>query len=79
MLAPVVPVAEELSNVVVVVPKNPSASHFAYWLGRFAAFCTALHSIRLTALYFLSEPNGAELVDLSRQSSQNCGSAPKLP
>ena len=35
-----------------------SASHFAYWLGSFAAFCTAFYSIRLLALCFLVEPNG---------------------
>lgn len=34
-------------------------SHFAYWLGSFAAFCTAFYSIRLLALCFLVEPNGS--------------------
>jgi len=34
------------------------SSQFAYWLGSFAAFCTAFYSIRLIYLTFLSEPNG---------------------
>nr|YP_009549858.1 NADH dehydrogenase subunit 5 [Cladosiphon okamuranus]AYW52572.1 NADH dehydrogenase subunit 5 [Cladosiphon okamuranus] len=42
-----------------------SAAHFAYWLGSFAAFCTAFYSIRLLALCFLSEPNGSRLLILS--------------
>nr|QEQ13331.1 NADH dehydrogenase subunit 5 [Ectocarpus siliculosus] len=42
-----------------------SASHFAYWLGSFAAFCTAFYSIRLLALCFLSEPNGSRTLLLS--------------
>lgn len=40
-------------------------SHFAYWLGTFAAFCTAFYSIRLLALCFLVEPNGSRLLSLS--------------
>jgi proton-translocating NADH-quinone oxidoreductase chain L len=32
--------------------------HFAYYLGSFAAFCTAFYSVRLLFLVFLSEPNG---------------------
>ena len=42
-----------------------NASHFAYWLGSFAAFCTAFYSIRLLALCFLSEPNGSRSLILS--------------
>ncbi|CAM9114093.1 unnamed protein product [Hapterophycus canaliculatus] len=42
-----------------------SASHFAYWLGSFAALCTAFYSIRLLALCFLSEPNGSRRLLLS--------------
>nr|QWK45004.1 NADH dehydrogenase subunit 5 [Analipus japonicus] len=42
-----------------------NASHFAYWLGSFAAFCTAFYSIRLLALCFLVEPNGSRSVLLS--------------
>lgn len=42
-----------------------SASHFAYWLGSLAAFCTAFYSIRLLALCFLSEPNGSRFLTLS--------------
>jgi len=42
-----------------------SASHFAYWLGSFAAFCTAFYSIRLLALCFLSDPNGSRSLILS--------------
>ena len=38
--------------------KYTIASHFAYWLGCFAAFCTAFYSIRLLYLTFLAEPNG---------------------
>jgi len=40
-------------------------SHFAYWLGSFAAFCTAFYSIRLLALCFLAEPNGSRSFLLS--------------
>ncbi|CAN0547572.1 unnamed protein product, partial [Ectocarpus sp. 12 AP-2014] len=46
-----------------------SASHFAYWLGSFAAFCTAFYSIRLLALCFLSEPNGSRTLLLSASES----------
>jgi len=35
-----------------------NASQYAYWLGSFAAFCTAFYSIRLLYLTFLAEPNG---------------------
>nr|ANS57844.1 NADH dehydrogenase subunit 5 [Pleurocladia lacustris] len=42
-----------------------NVSHFAYWLGSFAAFCTAFYSIRLLALCFLSEPNGSRIIVLS--------------
>nr|YP_004599017.1 NADH dehydrogenase subunit 5 [Saccharina japonica x Saccharina latissima]APZ83020.1 NADH dehydrogenase subunit 5 [Saccharina japonica]AEH43386.1 NADH dehydrogenase subunit 5 [Saccharina japonica x Saccharina latissima]QBA19465.1 NADH dehydrogenase subunit 5 [Saccharina japonica x Saccharina latissima]QIA95827.1 NADH dehydrogenase subunit 5 [Saccharina japonica x Saccharina latissima]QIA95865.1 NADH dehydrogenase subunit 5 [Saccharina japonica x Saccharina latissima] len=42
-----------------------NASHFAYWLGSLAAFCTAFYSIRLLALCFLSEPNGSRSLLLS--------------
>ena len=42
-----------------------SASHFAYWLGSFAALCTAFYSIRLLALCFLAEPNGSRRLLLS--------------
>nr|YP_011008028.1 NADH dehydrogenase subunit 5 [Cutleria multifida]WBP69894.1 NADH dehydrogenase subunit 5 [Cutleria multifida] len=41
------------------------ASHFAYWLGSFAAFCTAFYSIRLLSLCFLAEPNGSRSLLLS--------------
>ena len=46
-----------------------SAGHFAYWLGSFAAFCTAFYSIRLLALCFLSEPNGSRSLILSASES----------
>nr|YP_011007958.1 NADH dehydrogenase subunit 5 [Chorda asiatica]QWK44430.1 NADH dehydrogenase subunit 5 [Chorda asiatica]WBP69789.1 NADH dehydrogenase subunit 5 [Chorda asiatica] len=36
-----------------------NSSHFAFWMGSFAAFCTAFYSIRLLALCFLAEPNGS--------------------
>nr|YP_011007923.1 NADH dehydrogenase subunit 5 [Aureophycus aleuticus]WBP69754.1 NADH dehydrogenase subunit 5 [Aureophycus aleuticus] len=42
-----------------------NASHFAYWLGSLAAFCTAFYSIRLLALCFLAEPNGSRSLLLS--------------
>nr|QWK44851.1 NADH dehydrogenase subunit 5 [Pterygophora californica] len=42
-----------------------NASHFAYWLGSLAAFCTAFYSIRLLALCFLTEPNGSRSLLLS--------------
>nr|YP_011008342.1 NADH dehydrogenase subunit 5 [Scytothamnus australis]WBP70313.1 NADH dehydrogenase subunit 5 [Scytothamnus australis] len=46
-----------------------SVSHFAYWLGSFAAFCTAFYSIRLIALCFLCEPNGSRTLTLSASES----------
>lgn len=46
-----------------------NVSHFAYWLGSFAAFCTAFYSIRLLALCFLSEPNGPRNLILSASES----------
>jgi len=42
----------------VAFAKYTNISHFAYWLGTFAAFFTAFYSIRLAFLTFLSEPNG---------------------
>nr|YP_011008377.1 NADH dehydrogenase subunit 5 [Sporochnus bolleanus]WBP70348.1 NADH dehydrogenase subunit 5 [Sporochnus bolleanus] len=42
-----------------------SVAHFAYWLGSFAAFCTAFYSIRLLSLCFLAEPNGSRALLLS--------------
>nr|YP_011017002.1 NADH dehydrogenase subunit 5 [Lessonia nigrescens]WQB61680.1 NADH dehydrogenase subunit 5 [Lessonia nigrescens] len=42
-----------------------NASHFAYWLGSLAAFCTAFYSTRLLSLCFLSEPNGSRSLLLS--------------
>jgi NADH-ubiquinone oxidoreductase chain 5 len=36
--------------------------HHAYFLGSFAAFCTAFYSIRLLYLVFLSQPNGNRVV-----------------
>lgn len=45
------------------------ASHFAYWLGSFAAFCTAFYSIRLLALCFLAEPNGSRSLLLAASES----------
>nr|QWK44269.1 NADH dehydrogenase subunit 5 [Hedophyllum nigripes] len=42
-----------------------NVSHFAYWLGSLAAFCTAFYSIRLLALCFLAEPNGSRSLLLS--------------
>nr|YP_009672656.1 NADH dehydrogenase subunit 5 [Dictyopteris divaricata]QDB64141.1 NADH dehydrogenase subunit 5 [Dictyopteris divaricata] len=44
-------------------------SHFAYWLGGFAAFCTAFYSIRLLVLCFLSEPNGSRFLLMSASES----------
>ena len=35
-----------------------TSSHFAYYLGCFAAFFTAFYSVRLLFLVFLSKPNG---------------------
>lgn len=42
----------------VAFAKYTTVAHFAYWLGCFAAFCTAFYSIRLLYLTFLAEPNG---------------------
>src|SRR3546814_17414587 len=39
-----------------------SISQFAYWLGTFAAFCTAFYSLRLLYLTFLANPNGKRVV-----------------
>nr|QWK44508.1 NADH dehydrogenase subunit 5 [Desmarestia aculeata] len=49
-----------------------NASHFAYWLGSFAAFCTAFYSIRLLALCFLAEPNGSRSLILSASEGGSC-------
>jgi len=46
----------------VAYAKYTSISHFAYWLGSFAAFCTAFYSIRLLYLTFLAEPNGKRII-----------------
>lgn len=46
-----------------------NVSHFAYWLGSFAAFCTAFYSIRLLALCFLSESNGNRFLIMSASES----------
>ena len=48
-----------------------TASHFAYWLGSFAAFCTAFYSIRLLALCFLVEPNGSRSLLLSASEGKS--------
>jgi len=40
-------------------------SHFAYYLGCFAAFFTAFYSVRLLFLVFLSNPNGNRKVVLN--------------
>ena len=50
-----------------------AASHFAYWLGSFAAFCTAFYSIRLLALRFLVEPNGSRPLLLSASEGSWAG------
>jgi len=42
--------------------KNTVASHFCFYLGCFAAFCTAFYSTRLLFLVFLAEPNGNRVV-----------------
>lgn len=42
----------------VAYAKYTTFGHFAYWLGCFAAFCTAFYSLRLLYLTFLAEPNG---------------------
>ena len=44
-------------------------SHFAYWLGSLAAFCTAFYSIRLLYLTFLANPNGKRVVIENAQES----------
>jgi NADH-ubiquinone oxidoreductase chain 5 len=44
-------------------------SHFAYWLGTFAAFFTAFYSIRLSFLTFLSESNGSKPIILGAHDS----------
>jgi len=36
--------------------------HYAYYLGTFAAFCTAFYSTRLIYLVFLSQPNGNRII-----------------
>lgn len=46
----------------VAFAKYSTVSQFAYWLGTFAAFCTAFYSIRLLYLTFLAEPNGKRIV-----------------
>jgi len=46
----------------VAYAKYTNASHFAYWLGTFAAFFTAFYSIRLLYLTFLTEPNGSRVL-----------------
>lgn len=46
-----------------------TSSHFAFWLGSLAAFCTAFYSIRLLALCFLCEPNGTRFALLSSSES----------
>ena len=40
-------------------------SHFSYYLGSMAAFCTSFYSVRLLFLCFLSEPNGSRRILLS--------------
>jgi NADH-ubiquinone oxidoreductase chain 5 len=46
----------------VAFAKYSSISQFAYWLGTFAAFCTAFYSMRLLYLTFLTNPNGKRVV-----------------
>jgi NADH-ubiquinone oxidoreductase chain 5 len=53
----------------VAFAKYTNVSHFAYWLGTFAAFFTAFYSIRLSFLTFLSEPNGFKPVILGAHDS----------
>lgn len=53
----------------VAFAKYTNASHFAYWLGTFAAFFTAFYSIRLAFLTFLSEPNGYKPVIIGAHDS----------
>ena len=40
--------------------KYTTFSHFAYFLGIFAAFCTSFYSIRLISLLFLTKPRGSK-------------------
>ena len=42
--------------------KYTYVSHYAYFLGSLAAFCTAFYSIRLLYLVFLSQPNGNRII-----------------
>jgi len=53
----------------VAFAKYTNSSHFAYWLGTFAAFFTAFYSLRLAFLTFLSEPNGFKSVILGAHDS----------
>jgi NADH-ubiquinone oxidoreductase chain 5 len=53
----------------VAFAKYTNVSHFAYWLGTFAAFFTAFYSIRLSFLTFLSETNGFKPVILGAHDS----------
>ena len=46
----------------VAFARYDTISHFAYWLGTFAAFFTAFYSMRLIYLTFLSEPNGKKVI-----------------
>src|SRR3546814_3590934 len=46
----------------VAFARYTSISQFAYWLGTFAAFCTAFYSLRLLYLTFLANPNGKRVV-----------------
>src|SRR3546814_2064530 len=46
----------------VAFARYTSISQFAYWLGTFAAFCTAFYSLRLLYLTFLANPNGKRIV-----------------
>ena len=42
--------------------KSTSVAHLAYYLGLFAAFCTAFYSTRVLILVFLTVPNGNRIV-----------------
>ena len=53
----------------VAFAKYTTVAHFAYWLGCFAAFCTAFYSIRLLYLTFLAEPNGKKPIIEHAQES----------
>lgn len=46
----------------VAFAKYTTISQFAYWLGTFAAFCTAFYSMRLLYLTFLANPNGKRVI-----------------